>query len=435
MLKSFFSRTLFPLFLMTTCPITVILIWHINTSMNGSLLNFIHLAHQQGWLNTIWHIWAPVFFGTETAWKIILIFMAAQLLLMRFIPGKTVTGPETHSGHIPVYKDNGFVCFLLTIGLFFLCTMQLHLFSATLIYDHFAGILGALNFFSLLFCLLLYFKGRYKPSSPEYSSSGNFVFDYYWGTELYPRIAGWDVKQFTNCRFGMMSWPIIILSFAAKQAQLYGLHTNMIATVVIMLVYIAKFFWWESGYLRSMDIMHDRAGFYICWGCLVWVPGVYTIPAMYLVNHPMNFSFYMTISIILLGVTCVLLNYFADAQRQKVRATNGQCKVWGKTPNLIHAQYTDHHGKTKNSLLLTSGWWGVSRHFHYLLEIGLAFFWTLPVLFLHFLPWFYVIFLTILLVHRSYRDEKRCAIKYGDYWKLYCNQVPNKIIPWKKRFF
>jgi hypothetical protein len=31
-----------------------------------------------------------------------------------------------------------------------------------------------------------------------------------------------------------------------------------------------------------MDIMHDRAGYYICWGCLVWVPSVYTSPALFL---------------------------------------------------------------------------------------------------------------------------------------------------------
>lgn len=29
---------------------------------------------------------------------------------------------------------------------------------------------------------------------------------------------------------------------------------------------------WETGYLSTIDIMHDRAGYYICWGCLVWVP-------------------------------------------------------------------------------------------------------------------------------------------------------------------
>ena len=54
------------------------------------------------------------------------------------------------------------------------------------------------------------------------------------------------------------------------------LHTLNIRLFADQLVYIAKFYWWETGYLRSLDIMHDRAGFYICWGCLVWVPSVYT---------------------------------------------------------------------------------------------------------------------------------------------------------------
>ena len=71
-------------------------------------------------------------------------------------------------------------------------------FEPTIVYDNFAGIIGALNVFSLAFCLFLYGKGRFFPSGPDSSLSGNFIFDYYWGTELYPRVLGWDVKQFTN---------------------------------------------------------------------------------------------------------------------------------------------------------------------------------------------------------------------------------------------
>ena len=39
------------------------------------------------------------------------------------------------------------------------------------------------------------------------------------------------------------------------------------------------------GYMRSIDIIVDRAGWEIQWGCLVWVPAVYTYspppPAVY----------------------------------------------------------------------------------------------------------------------------------------------------------
>lgn len=57
----------------------------------------------------------------------------------------------------------------------------------------------------------------------------------------------------------------------------YGhVSSSMAVSVALQLVYITKFFWWETGYWCSMDIQHDRAGYYICWGCLVWLPIIYT---------------------------------------------------------------------------------------------------------------------------------------------------------------
>ncbi len=94
-------------------------------------------------------------------------------------------------------------------------------------------LLAFVNVFSLLFCLFLYFKGRFKPSSTDESVSGNFLFDFYWRTELYPRINSWDLKMFTNCRFGMMSWTILLVSFASKQSELYGLSGGMIVALII----------------------------------------------------------------------------------------------------------------------------------------------------------------------------------------------------------
>ncbi len=428
MLK-FLRNSLFPLFLILVCPMTVMIVWQLNTDLHGSLLAYWQYIKTTNFFTALYYFWQPVLFGTAMAWKIIACFGLVQLILMRVVPGKRFEGPLTPKGNTPIYKANGFSCYLITMVLFFVGSYGLGWFSATIIYDNFLGILGALNVFSLLFCLLLYIKGRYFPSTTDKGVTGNFIFDYYWGTELYPRILGWDIKLFTNCRFGMMSWPLIIISFAAKQTQVYGLSNSMLICVLIMLVYITKFFWWETGYLRSLDIMHDRAGFYICWGCLVWVPAIYTLPAMYLVNHPYHFSWLAGAFILAAGVISVMLNYFADRQRQMVRATNGECKIWGKKPEIIKAQYVTKEGETKNSILLVSGWWGVSRHFHYLPEILSAFFWTLPVLFLNFLPWFYVIFLTILLFHRSIRDEARCREKYGLYWQQYCERVPGRIFP------
>lgn len=71
-------------------------------------------------------------------------------------------------------------------------------------------------------------------------------------------------------------------------------------------------------------------------------------------------------------------------------------------------------------------------HFHYVPEILAAFFWCIPASIsseFWILPLFYPIYLTILLTDRAWRDDKRCADKYQEYWTQYCRKVPNKILP------
>lgn len=51
------------------------------------------------------------------------------------------------------------------------------------------------------------------------------------------------------------------------------------------------------------------AGFYIVWGCLVWVPSVYTSPALYLVNHPVELG--TPVHTLTLFVTCHYLQLHA----------------------------------------------------------------------------------------------------------------------------
>ncbi len=423
-------RFLIPLLFLTLCPPAIFVFWYTATVLNGSFQAFWSMLLTYGPFSTLAMIWGPVFFGTPKAWAIIASFAIFQLILMKIVPGKPFIGPVTPKGNIPIYKANGLACFFITFALFFLLGFKLHLFSPTILYDNLGPILGALNCFSLLFCLFLYFKGRYAPSSTDSGASGYHLFDYYWGTELYPRIFSWDVKMFTNCRFGMMGWPLLLLSYAAKQQELYGLSDSMIVAVALQLIYVGKFFLWETGYLRSLDIMHDRAGFMICWGCLVWVPCVYTSPTLYLIHHPNYLGLGLALTIFVAGAASILINYLADRQRQQVRAKNGACNVWGKKPSLIQATYITQNGETKNTLLLASGWWGLSRHFHYIPEISGAFFWSLPALFGSFLPYFYVVFLTILLIDRAFRHDNRCANRYGEQWNEYCQKVPYKIIPY-----
>ena len=73
--------------------------------------------------------------------------------------------------------------------------------------------------------------------------------------------------------------------------------------------------------------------------------------------------------------------------------------------------------------------WLYCRHFHYIPEITAALCWCLPAQNTSFIPYFYPIFLTILLTDRAWRDDLRCGEKYGKSWSKYCEKVPYKIVP------
>lgn len=54
-------------------------------------------------------------------------------------------------------------------------------------------------------------------------------------------------------------------------------------------------------YFNTLDITLDRAGYYICWGCLVWVPAFYTYSSFYLVAHQSTFTSQTAFVVGLLG--------------------------------------------------------------------------------------------------------------------------------------
>ncbi|CAB9516941.1 dehydrocholesterol reductase [Seminavis robusta] len=369
----------------------------------------------------------------------ILSFMAVALVLERLLPGKIEYGPETATGHVPRYVDNGVPHFVVYTILFFLGSNLgvANLYDFGIMYDLFPESLAFLNVFGIVFCLFLTYKGIYFPSTQDSGSSGSFVKDYLWGTELYPQVFGLDLKRFINCRFSMTFWMLAGFSYCYRSYTLHGqMDWGLFFSALSQYLYLVKFFFWEMGYMRSIDIIVDRAGFEIQWGCLVYVPAVYTFHTRFLVQHPSGFSFAPAFVLFCVSMAAVVLNYMADREREIFRATNGQALVWGKPPKYIEAYYTITDRKTrakqvKKSLLLASGFWGTARHFQYFFELTAAWTWCLLANPIHNggLPLSYAVFLTILLTDRAERDAKKCHAKYGKYYDEYCELVPYKILP------
>ena len=203
----------------------------------------------------------------------------------------------------------------------------------------------------------------------------------------------------------------------------------MFVCVTLQLLYITKFYCWERGYFRTMNMAHDRAGCYICWA--VWCgfrrfirPPPFTWFIICIVSRRGSPSFYW------FSAADALLGYWVNSQRTWFRERRGKLCTWGQPPVYTEATYESADGIQRVNLLLASGFWGLARHFRFVSELLAALSWSLPALFDHFLPYFYLVFVTILLWHRLYRDEERCRRKYGKDWEAHCRKVPCKLIPY-----
>jgi len=315
--------------LIATTPFLAVMIWDVFVNRNGSVSNLVSSISKKtftGYLEDM----LP--WPSKEAIAHLLSYATFEALLQLYLPGKKHFGPVTANGNIPEYKANG-VLSLITTYVGFFAAWHFGLTSPKIVYDLFGEMLFAMSVFAIFFCLFLTFKGLYFPTDSDSGTNGSFLYDFYWGTELYPKFGPLNVKQFTNCRFGMMAWALLPVVFACYQYERDGfLADSVLACVILMCTYNAKFFYWETGYFNSMDIMHDRAGYYICWGCLVWVPSLYVSPALYIssVKPAVHLGTARFCTIVAAGLLSIWINYDSDRQRQEARRTKGNMLVWGK---------------------------------------------------------------------------------------------------------
>ncbi|XP_077933964.1 delta(14)-sterol reductase LBR isoform X2 [Halichoerus grypus] len=319
-------------------------------------------------------LWETRVFGVYLLWFLL------QALFYLLPVGKVVEGMPLTDGRRLKYRLNGFYALLLTaaaIGAAVFWGVPL-----LFVYQHFLQlVLAAFAFTVALSTYLAVRAAGAPPAALAPASSGNAIYDFFIGRELNPRIGTFDLKYFCELRPGLIGWEAL---------------------------------------LTTMDITHDGFGFMLAFGDLVWVPFIYSFQAFYLVSHPNEVSWPMASLIIALKLCGYVIFRCANSQKNAFRKNPSD-------PKLAHLK-TIHTSTGKN--LLVSGWWGFVRHPNYLGDLIMALAWSLPCGFKHILPYFYVIYFAMLLVHREARDERQCRTKYGRAWEQYRQRVPYRIVPY-----
>jgi 7-dehydrocholesterol reductase len=425
------SGSIMVLLIFIFCPMLVLYMYvscmHFDCALSTPFLNVV--VHKTMTINQYIALLPSL---TAKASMIGVGWLAFQALLAVYLPGPTGYGQLTPAGHVLEYKVNGFNVWILTHVLFIGGSFYLHLFEPTIIYDNWGPLLVFANIYGYCLTLFSYIKAYTFPThAKDRKFSGNFMYDLFMGIEFNPRIGTLDFKLFHNGRPGIVAWTLINISFAAAQYRNYGYVTHsMIIVNVLHAVYVVDFFYNEDWYLRTIDIAHDHFGFMLAWGDSVWLPWTYTLQGFYLVTHPVELSPVAAGAIWGLGALGYFIFRSVNHQKDYFRTADGKCNIWGKPAEYVDAKFTTSDGKVRSSKLLTSGWWGLSRHFNYVGDLCISLAYCLPCGFTHILPYFYIIYMTLLLVTRARRDDARLTAKYGAYWEEYKKRVPWKICPY-----
>jgi 7-dehydrocholesterol reductase len=226
----------------------------------------------------------------------------------------------------------------------------------------------AANSYGYFLTAFAYLKAHYFPSHPkDRKFSKSIVYDIFMGVEFNPRFGKYfDFKLFHNGRPGIVAWTLINLSFAAAQYNKIGYVTNsMILLNILHATYVLDFFHFEDWYLRTIDIAHDHFGFYLAWGDSVWLPWMYPLQSHFLLKNQIDLSTPYFCLVAAIGAVGYYIFRTVNNQKDLVRSTKGKCEIWGKPATFIKTSFTTTDGKIHESLLLTSGYWGISRHFNY----------------------------------------------------------------------
>ncbi|KIY67847.1 ERG4/ERG24 ergosterol biosynthesis protein [Cylindrobasidium torrendii FP15055 ss-10] len=338
------------------------------------------------------------------------------------LPARVVEGTLMRDGLKKKYKTNAFSTCILAFCIVAGIIYQQGPEGFTILYRKLLGFMTAALAVSTVQAVHVY-ASSFQPGKllTLNGNTGNPIYDFFIGRELNPTIGSLDLKYFNELRPGLILWALICISTLCEQATRRGGWANvtdsMWLTAFFQIFYVVDSMYNEAAIFTIMDITTDGFGFMLSFGDLVWVPFTYSLQARYLVFEQVELGLVYTA--LILGLNSLGYLIFRQANSEKNDFRNG------KNPRNL-AYLTTKRG----SKLLTSGWWGRSRHPNYFGDLLMALAWSLPTGFETPITYFYVIFFTFFLIYRQERDDAACAEKYGDDWETYKQIVPYRIVPY-----
>ena len=327
----------------------------------------------------------------------------------RLLPGRRVELTDT-GGAPRTFRLNGLALFLATVAAAAIAQIA-GWFSLAVLHTHFVALFVVANLFAFALSGWLYWRG----APPEGSSEG-FWLSFYLGRDGNPVWFGMDLKFFSY-RPSLIALALFNLSFAVVQYETYGeLTLAMTLYQAFTLLYVFNYFQFEYGMVHTWDIVSERFGWMLVWGNFVLVPFFYCIVGWSLVHAQGDLA--PAAAAGLVGLYAFGFWLFRGANQQKHRfKENANTRIWGRPAQALDGR------------LLVSGFWGIGRHLNYTGEICVYLAIVLTTGFGSWIPYLLPAWLIGLLLHRSWRDERRCRAKYGELWDRYTERARFSMFP------
>ncbi len=365
-------------------------------------------------------------------------FLFVQGFLAWVIPGLKMRGlPIRHLGNTRLeYNCNGIFTWYLSLaimaGLHFSGTWRL-----SSIFHNFGPLMSVAILTTDAIAVLLYVAAF--ASGSAHRLSGNRVYDFFMGASLNPRLGSLDLKMLFETR---VAWTLLFgltADAAAHQYEVLGRVTpQMWFMLLAHFIYTNAVHKGEECIPTTWDIFHEKFGWMLVFWNGAGVPYVYCFQSWFIATHsPVEIGL-PNVAVALLAVWLLTAYYFWDViQKQRnsfrmklngtwvPRNTFPQFAAGVLDPATARALQTQ-----SGSLLLADGLWAYGRKLHYTCDVAMALSWGLVCGFTHVLPYFYVLFFSIMISHRTLRDVHKCEQKYGNDWTRYKEMVPWLFIPY-----
>ena len=359
--------------------------------------------------------------GLFTPLAIFVAFAIATLVL----PGRWVPGYATdeRTGEPRRYRLNGLLVFVIAVlvwGFEVIPGLEREFFYRTSLY----AVAGGTGFALLFTAVAVYTQPKTGDRNP--------IVDFYLGRVQEIRFFNdrLDLKM-TFYVVGGTMLGINAMSGAAWHYEQFSptneVNLGVFVYAAIFTFYVFDYHVFERVQLYTFDLIHERMGFKMFWGDIVVYGWLFIVPLYGMAAYPdPGFGTAWTY-VWIIGASALFLVGWSIS-----RGANMQKYTFKRWPDrkflgIIEPRYIEA-GDRK---ILTSGLWGVARHFNYMGEGFFAL--AVGISFGHFdvaWSWAYAVFVISMFTWRQVEDDRACAEKYGpEKWAEYQEKVPYRIVP------